>query len=171
MTDSHTIVPSQSPKPSMTEVQRLATSQLSMASRVRYTVLLAASLTIAVAIGSLWVTEPALPVRTHIAFALIVGMALTWVLFAAWVLTRRCALLGRDRVLSATIGLVFSAVATAGMLSFGYWGGAGRPAYLGAVVNGALCAGAAMLLGRARRQLEALSRRRRELEHRLRITD
>ena len=166
MTESHTIVPP--PRPAVADVQRFAASQLSVRSRVGYTVLLAASTTIAVAIASVWATEPALPMRTHIAFALIVGLALTWVVFAAWVLTRRRALLGRDRILSSTIGLVFSAVATAGMLSVGYWGGAGRPAYLGAVVNGVLCAGATMLLVRARREVDALSRRRAELERQLR---
>ena len=171
MTRVHLNVPSEPPRPSVADVQRLATTQLSVASRVGYTMLLAASLTIAAAIGSLWATEPALPMRTHLAFALIVGMAFTWVLFAAWVLTRRRALLGKDRVLSATIGLVFSAVATAGMLSAGYWGGAGRPAYLGGLVNGLLCAGAATLLVRARRQLAALSRRRWELERQLGVTN
>ncbi|MEO7190337.1 MAG: hypothetical protein ABI051_04720 [Vicinamibacterales bacterium] len=167
MTGSRTIVSSESPRPSVADVQRLAASELSTGSRVGYTVLLVAALTVAVAIGSLWATEPTLPMRTHLGFAVIVAMALTWVLFSAWVLTYRRALLGRDRVLSATIGIVFSAVAAGGMLSVGYWGGMGRPAYLGALMNGALCAAAATLRRRARRRLEALSRRRQELERHL----
>jgi hypothetical protein len=149
------------------DIQRMAAAELSPASRVGHTLLLAASLTVATGVGSLWATEPVLPVRTHLAFGVIVGMAMTWAAFAAWVLTRRRVLLGADRVLSATIGLIFSALATAGMLAVGSWGGVGRPAYLGALMNAGLCACATALLIRARRRLEMLSRNRRDVEDRL----
>jgi ABC-type antimicrobial peptide transport system permease subunit len=94
-------------------------------------------------------------------------MALTRSVFATWVLSQRRVLLGTDRVLAAKIGLAFSAMTTTGMLSVADWAGMGRSAYVGALVNGALCVVAAILLVRARRRLEALSRRRRELERHL----
>ena len=160
----------ESPGHSVAEMQQLAAAQLSLRSRVGYTVLLVASLTMAVAVGSLWATEPSLPARTHAAFGVIVGMALAWSVFATWVLTRRRVLLGMDRVLAAKIGMGFSALSTVGMWSVGYWSGMGRPAYVGALVNGALCVVAAMLFVRARRRLEVLVRRRRELEDGLKVT-
>jgi hypothetical protein len=53
------------------------------------------------------------------------------------------------------------------MLGVGYWGGKGRPAYLGALVETLLCVAAGALLAKARRRVEALSRRRQELERQL----
>jgi hypothetical protein len=159
--------PVESPRLSVADVQQLAAAQLSVGSRVGYTVLLVVSITMAAGVGSLWATEPSLPTRTHVAFACIVGMALTWSVFATWVLARRRVLLGTDRVLAAKIGLAFSAMATTGIVSVGYWGGVGRPAYVGGLVNSALCVVAAVLFVRARRRLETLSRRRRELERHL----
>lgn len=157
----------ESPRTSIADIQQLAAAQLSVRSRLGYILLLVMSLTIAAAVGSLWATEALLPARTHAAFAAIVGMALTWSVFATWVLSRRRILFGTDRVLAAKIGLAFSALATVGMFSVGYWGGVGRSAYLGALVNVGLCTVAAVLLVRARRRLEALLRRRKELERHL----
>ncbi|MEO6212707.1 MAG: hypothetical protein ABIP65_03670 [Vicinamibacterales bacterium] len=156
-----------SPRISVTDIQRLAAAQLSLPSRVGHALLLAVSLTMAAAVGSLWATEPWLPARTHIAFALIVSMGLAWAVFAAWVLARRRVLLGTDRVVAARMGLAFSAVCTLGMLAVGYWGGAGRPAYLAALVESPLCVVAAVVLVNARRRVETLSRRRMELERQL----
>jgi hypothetical protein len=164
MNTSSSSLPPDVPRPSIADVQRLAAVHLSPVSRVGYTVLLVVSLTTAVAMGSLWVTEPSLPARTHAAFAVMVTMSLTWATLAGWVLMRRRVLLGIDRVLSATVGVVFSGIAAVGMASVGYWGGAGRPAYGGALVDVGLCAVAVLLLIRARRRLAELARRRTELE-------
>jgi hypothetical protein len=155
------------PRPSVADVQRLVAAQLSVPSRVGHVILLVASLVVATAVASLWATEPSLPVRTHVAFAFIVSAAAAWAVFAAWVLARRRVLFGADRVLAAKMGMTFSALAAAGMAALGYWGGLGRGAYSGALVQILLCAVAVVLLIRARRHVTALSRRRQELENRI----
>jgi hypothetical protein len=127
------------PRPSVAGIQQLAATELSMAPRIAHVLLLVASLTIAGAIGSLWATEPSLPARTHIAFAAIVGIALSWAAFAVWVLARRRVLFGADRVMAAKLGLIFSAAGAAGLAALGYWGPLGRSAYLGALLQVALC--------------------------------
>ena len=162
--------PIDSPRLSVADIQRLAAGQLSLPSRLGHALLLVASLTMTAAVGSLWATEPFLPARTHAAFALLTGIGVAWSLFAAWVLARRRLLLGRDRVVAARMGLVFSALCAVGMLAVGYWGGVGRSAYVGALVQSVLCGVAAVLLVKARRHVESLSRRRRELERQLGMT-
>lgn len=153
------------PRPSVADIQRLAAAELSLPSRMGHTALLVVSVMMAATICSLWATEPSLPLRTHVAFALIVGVALAWAIFALWVLARRRLLFGSDRVLAARMGLTFSAVGAAAMGALNYWGGFGRGAYLGALVQLALCGVALMLLVRARRHVAALARRRRALEN------
>jgi hypothetical protein len=155
------------PRPSVAEIQRLATAELSLPSRIGHVALLVVSVMMAATIGSLWATEPSLPPRTHVAFAVIVGAALAWAIFALWVLARRRLLFGADRVLAARMGLTFSAVGAVGMGALGYWGELGRGAYLGALVQAALCGVALILLVRARRHVAALARRRKELEDQL----
>ena len=155
------------PRPSVAEMQRLVSAQLSQPSRLGHVLLLSVSLLVATAIGSLWATEPSLPPRTHVAFAAIVGIAVAWAVFSGWVLARRRVLFGADRVLAAKMGLTFSLLGAVGMAALGYWGGLGRGAYLGALGQALLCGLAAVLLIRARRHVDALSRRRRELEARI----
>ena len=155
------------PRPSVAEIQRLAAAELSLPSRIGHVALLVVSVMMAATIGSLWATEPSLPPRTHLAFAIIVGAALAWAIFALWVLARRRLLFGADRVLAARMGLTFSAVGAVGMGALGYWGELGRGAYLGALVQAALCGVALILLVRARRHVAALARRRQEIEDQL----
>ena len=155
------------PRPSVADMQRMMAAQLSLPSRLGHIVLLVASVTVATAVGSLWATEPALPLRTHAAFAFIVSAAVAWTAFAVWVLVRRRVLFGADRVLAARMGLTFSAMGAAGMGALGYWSGLGRAAYLGAIVQVLLCGLAAILLVRARRHVAALSQRRQALEARI----
>jgi hypothetical protein len=155
------------PRPSVADIQRLAAGELSLPSRIGHVVLLVVSVMMAATIGSLWATEPSLPPRTHAAFAIIVGAALAWAIFALWVLARRRLLFGADRVLAARMGLTFSAVGAVSMGALGYWGELGRGAYLGALVQAALCGVALVLLVRAQRHVAALARRRQELEDQL----
>lgn len=155
------------PGAAIADMQRLAAAHLSLPSRLGHTVLLVVSLTVATAIGSLWATEPALPARAHAGFAAVVGIALAWAAFAGWVLARRRVLFGADQVLAATMALAFTALGAVGFVAVGYWGGAGRAAYVGALVHAALFGVAAVLLVRARRRVDSLSRRRRELEQQL----
>jgi hypothetical protein len=155
------------PRPSIADMQRVVAAELSQPSRLGHVLLLVVSLIVATAIGSLWATEPSLPRRTQVAFALIVIIAVAWAVFSGWVLARRRVLFGADRVLAAKMGLAFSMLGTVGMGALGYWGGLGRGAYLGALGQALLCCLAAVLLIRARRHVEALSRRRWELEERI----
>ncbi|MFG6416506.1 hypothetical protein ACG02S_21660 [Roseateles sp. DC23W] len=145
-----------------TAVSALLDRQLSTRSRVGHGLLLLAAATMATITGSLWVTEPALPTRTAVAFAVLTGMGLCWVAYAAWVLTSRRVLLGRQRVVAARMGALFSAVALAGALAVG--GLSGTPAaWPAALVFAAMLVLAVALAVRSQRDYERLCRRRAEL--------
>lgn len=137
---------------------------MSLPSRLGHSLLLVVSLTVAAGVASLWATEPALPARVHAGFAAIVGIALAWAAFAAWVLARRRVLFGADRVLAAGMATVFTAAGALGFAAIGFAGYGGRAAFVGAGVHGALCVLSGVLLRRARRHVAALRQRQRELE-------
>ncbi|MDQ3418744.1 MAG: hypothetical protein M3541_08190 [Acidobacteriota bacterium] len=155
------------PRVSVQEIQRLAAAELSLPSRVGQVLLLMASLLMAAAVGSLWATEPSLPLRTHAAFGVTVTSAVSWAAFAVWVLARRRVLFGADRVLASAIGVTFSAIGALGMTALGYWTDVGRGAYVGALMHTVFCAVATTLLVRARHRVTLLSRRRLELADQL----
>jgi hypothetical protein len=171
MTNPHTPSSVGVPRPSVTEVQQLVAGHLSARARWGYVLLLLVSLAVAVAIGSLWATEPTLPVRTQLAFAVIEGIAFGWVVFALWVLHYRRPLFGVDRVIAARMGLGFSLLGAAGMLGVGYLASMGRPAYVAAGIELGLAALAAGLLIRARRRMAQLQHRRQEIEGRLPVAE
>jgi len=150
-----------------TTVSALLDQQLSTRSRVGHVLLLLAAATMATITGSLWITEPALPLRTATAFVVMTGMGLSWVAYAAWVLTSRRVLLGRQRVVAARMAALFSAVALAGALAVGWLAdvAAARPA---ALVFSAMLVLAVVLLVRAQRDYDRLCRRRAELAQRFR---
>lgn len=153
--------------PTIADIQHLAASELSLRHRLRYVVLLVASAVMLALLGSLWLTEPALPLRTHLAFGLMAGILLSWIAFTLWVLTTRRVLFGMDRLVASRMALAFSAVSVAFTLAAAHWSGFGRPGYIGALAQLPLCAIAAALLVRARRRVQVLSRRRQELETQL----
>jgi len=107
----------ESPRPSVQEMQRRLAKELSVGSRVAFTLLLAAALAVAAAVGSLWATEPALPLRTRVAFGGIVLVALAWAAAFAWTLARRKVLLARHRLVTTRLAVVASTVFTAGALA------------------------------------------------------
>ena len=129
---------------------------LSLRRRIGYVLLALAGLGGAGLIGLLWATEPGLPPRTAVAFAVLVAIGLSWAAFGAWALTRRVPLYARDRVVAGWIALAAWAVFALGVLIIAVW-----PALLvlvmaiGAVAVGNLVA--------ARRHRDRLLRRRREL--------
>ena len=135
------------------ELRRLTVLELSRRTRAAYVCLLLAASAMTAVVGGLLLTEPSLPPRTSIALAVMVAIGLSWVSFAAWVLTRRRILLGKDRVVAGCV--------------------------LAAAITGAASAFAAMALGlvmlgvagglwiRARRQFEHLTARRQQLEREL----
>ncbi|GLZ28999.1 hypothetical protein Lesp02_11890 [Lentzea sp. NBRC 105346] len=124
--------------------------------KLRYAALGLAGLTVAVLVGTLWATEPALPARTHVAFGGVVAMGLGWAVFAAWALTR-APLFARDRVVAATLALGFSAVTAIGL--------AITAKITGVAVGLVLVAAAGVLLVNARRTRADLLRRKEELEN------
>jgi hypothetical protein len=153
--------------PSVSEIQRMAAAHLSTRARAGYVTLLLVSATMAVMLGSLWLTEPRLPLRTHVAFGLIVAVAISWTGFALWVLTRRRVLFGVDRLVAARMALLFSVVSAASLLAAAHWSAAGRMAFAAGLAEIPLCALAAALLVRAQRRVRALSRRKQEIEQQL----
>lgn len=167
MNDRLPASPSESPKPSAEDVCRLLAGELDRPSRPGHVALLVAASTMATVCGLMLATEVALPARTRVAFGVMIGIALSWVCFSVWTLTRRGVLLGKHRVVAAWMAVAFTSVFTSGALAIGWWSprrGAWTPAVgLGAV----LVVAAASLLVRARRRVAELTRRRAELERRL----
>ena len=156
------------PPLSIADVQRMTSDQLSLPSRVGYSALLVASLTMTAVVGSLLATEPVLPGRTRVAFFVMVGISLGWATFAAWVLSNRRVMFGRDRLIAARMALTFCVLSTLVMLGVGALGGGGRAAYGAAAAETVLCVVAAVLLIRARRSVERLSVRKQQLERAIR---
>ena len=129
--------------PSTLDVRRLLDRELSQASRLGYVALLLASLTMTVVVSSLWLTEPVLATRTQVAFALMIGIGLSWTAFAVWVTTRRV-LFGRDSVVAGRLAVTFTATFVVGAVTLGYMMGGTAP-----------YAAAAMGSGTARRRSRA----------------
>jgi hypothetical protein len=97
--------------------RQLADRELSGPSRMRYVWLLLAALGTTVAVGSLWATEPALPLRTHIAFGAMTVIGIAWSAFSMWVLTSRRVLFARERSVAGRMAVTFAAVFMAGALA------------------------------------------------------
>lgn len=162
MTD-HSAMPAA--RPSVDELRRFLAAEVALPSRIGYTALLLAGLAVAAAIGSLLATEPDLPARTQAAFAVVVGVGLAWAGFAAWVLARRRVLFASHRVIAARMGVTFSALFTTGAASV-WLGGTYQPpgALAAAAVGAAMLAAAVLVLLRARRRVQKITARKREIE-------
>lgn len=149
----------------MNSEQAVALVQQEMSKRARlgHVALLMAALCGGLAVVSLWMTEPALPLRTHLAFFALTTIAGGWTWHAARVLRTRAVLLAPHRVRAAWLSVICSAVFTVGGLSarvmYGW-----RPGALAAASGVVLMLVATALLIRARRQQAALRARLRELE-------
>jgi hypothetical protein len=145
-------------------MQRFLAAELSFRARLAYVGLLLLASAMAVAVGSLLLTEPALPARTTIGFLAIVAIALCWVAYATWVLRRRRVLLAGHRIVAARMAVVFCSLFVAGALALGWWGPPARAPFAAAALGGAMLGCALVLLVRARRRFALLLARRRELE-------
>ena len=162
------VSPSSGPRPSAASIEALIAAEISAPSRTGYVLLLLLSLTSSSVVGSLLLTEVALPLRTRAAFAALLVIGLSWAAFAAWVLTRRRVLFARHRVYAGRMAVAFTSLFTIGAFAIGNWTPVGRY-WLAAAGSGAVMLAAAVaLLIRAHRHLSALDRRRIELEHQLR---
>jgi hypothetical protein len=144
----------------------LLNAELSTAARLGHVALLLGGAGMAIAIGSLWATEPSLPLRTHLAFGAMTLIGVAWAVYATWVLTTRRVLLGRHRVVAGRMAVTFAGVLVAGSLLVAAT--TGHPAGYAAAGPGVVMLGvAAWLLARARREVVRLTARRTELERAL----
>ena len=148
------------------DLRRLTAAELSRPARIGYVGLLLAASAMTVIVTALLITEPILPPRASIALGVLALMGLSWVVFAAWVLTRKRILLGRHRVVAGRMAVGFSAVFCIGALALGY-AMSSRVAVAAGAMGVVMLAIALAMLKRARRSVKRLSQRRDELERQL----
>lgn len=151
------------PAASVASAHALVDAELSTTARFGHGALLLFATAMTIAIGSLWATEPSLPLRTHVAFGVMVLIGLSWAAYATWVLTTRRVLLGRHRVVAGRMAVTFTSTFIAGSLLVAVT--TGHPAgYAAAGLGAGMLAVAAWLLVRARRQMVRLVARRAEIQ-------
>ena len=92
---------------SVADMQRRLATELPTSTRLGYVALLLTSIAMAIALTTLWATEPVLPARAQWAFGLMLLIAASWSVFAAWTLTRRRVLLVRQQLIAARMGVGF----------------------------------------------------------------
>ena len=144
---------------SIEDMQKQMARELSLGSRLGHTALLVVSASISALTASLWLTEPSLPLRTHIAFAAIVAIGVAWTGFAWWVLANRRIMLANQRVIASRMALVFTALFLIGAVVLRSRAGSGA-----VVVSAALFAVAGVNAIVARRRFMRLVALRRSLE-------
>ena len=66
------------------DLRRLTVLELSLPARLRYVALLLGAAAMTAIVSALLLTEPELPLRTSIAFAVMTVIGLSWMVFAAW---------------------------------------------------------------------------------------
>lgn len=165
MNENRPITTPEAPRPSVAEMQSRLAAELSTKSRAGYVLLLLFDLAVLAAVGSLWLTEPELPLRTHLAFGGIVLGTLAWAAFFAWTLARRKVLLARHRVVAGRIAVTFTGLFTAGALLLAALVVPMRAPGLAAGVFGvALLAVAWLVLRRARDRFDELRDRVQRLQ-------
>jgi glucan phosphoethanolaminetransferase (alkaline phosphatase superfamily) len=147
-------------------VQRLADAELSLASRVGYVALLLVALMMTTVIAALLVTEPVLAPHTQIAFAVMIGIGLSWAAFAAWVLTRRRVLLAGHKIVAGRMAVTFTSVFVIGSVAVRYATGNPR-AFIAAASGMVMLTAAVIMLVRAHRTFARLNERRNALEREL----
>lgn len=175
-TDSATPTPtptleSGSPRPSVAEMRRRLGEELSPVRRGLYALLLLADVLVAVVVASLWLTEPDLPLRTHVAFAAMLVVAVGWAVFFSHTLTRRKVLFARQRLTASWLALLACSAFTLGALALAVIYPEMRSAALTATaLGGTLVVAAGLLLIRARQRWAELWQRREQLERQLAVS-
>jgi hypothetical protein len=159
--------PAGNPVQSAADIQRLLAAELRLPSRLGYTMLLLASLAGVGVAAALLVTEPALPARTRIAFALMIAIGLSWAVFATWVLARRHVMLAGHHVVAAHMAVAFTTLFTLGASISAVVAGRRDTASAIAAVGLTMLIVALTQLVRARRRVVTLSQRRAALERQL----
>jgi hypothetical protein len=143
------------------QVQEMARRELSTPTRIGYLLLLMFTLMGAGLIGTLWLTEPGpLPLRTQVAFGLLVAINLSWSALFGWVLSQRKVLFAIHGVIAGWMAVVFCSV----FLLFGLAIGMSRMNPTMCIIVGAvgivqLFVAIMMLKRSQRRRRELLARR------------
>jgi hypothetical protein len=150
--------------PSSAEVRLRLASELRLPSRLGFTALLLAGMASAALACALLLTEPGLPAGTRVAFVVMALIGTAWAGFATWVLARRRVLFASHRVVAARMSVVFTATFTGGAFLLTLQEGRQAGGLAAAAVGAAMLTIAIILLWRARRRVDELIRRRRELE-------
>jgi len=146
------------------DIQRMLRAELSLKTRMMYLAGLLAAGTFAAALLSLWFTEPHLPLRTHIAFGILVVINLAWTFFCGWALTRKKVLYARQGVIAGRLAALWSAVFMCGALIAGYTSGHLRGGMMAAASGFVFLAFALVVLRRALARHQELLRLRHSLD-------
>lgn len=105
----------QAPDPSFVSgLERLARTELSLRARLGHVLLALVASAMTIVVVSLWLTEPALPARTRVAFGMLTAIGLSWAAYSVWVLNTRRVMLARQRVVAGRLAVTFSGAFTAG---------------------------------------------------------
>jgi len=151
------------PTLSVQQVQLRMREETSVKRRLIYTLLLLFDAGVVVMLVALWSTEPALPLRTNLAFGAMLTVGLAWLGFFGWVLSRRLPLFALDMVVAGRLALTSTTLFLLGGVAIAVQ----RTHWLGlltvVIVGGMFVAAAAAALVRAIRTRRSLLRRREEL--------
>jgi hypothetical protein len=148
------------------DLRRLTRTELSMRARVAHVLLALAASVMTIVVTSLWLTEPALPRRTSIAFALLTGLGFGWLSFSIWVLKSKHVMLARHRVVAGRLAASFSSIFLAGCVVLGLASSI-RAAWSASAMGGAMLIIALVLWRRAETARARLVARRDTLEREL----
>ena len=143
--------------------------QLALPARIGHVALLLAASIVTTVIASLWMTEPALPLRTQLAFGAMVVIGLSWVGYALWALTYRHALLAHHHIIAGRLAVTFTGVFLAGATGAAVMTGAAA-AYAAAATGLVMVVCAVVVLVRAHRAFDRLVARRGTLERELGVS-
>lgn len=148
------------------ELKRLTRTELSMRARVAHVLLALAASVMTIVVTSLWLTEPALPWRTTIAFAVLTVIGLGWLTFSLWVLKSKHVMLARHRVVAGRLAASFSSIFVVGCVLLGL-ASSTRAAWWASAMGVAMLIIALVLWRRAETAHARLVARRNTLEHEL----
>jgi uncharacterized membrane protein SirB2 len=138
-------------------LRALVDTELALPSRLGHTLLLVAGIGMGCLFALLLVSEPALPLRTRVAFIGGLGIAILWTAFAAWVLRHRRVLYARHRVIAARLAIAVAAAATVGAVAVVRQGALG---YAAVWTSAVLLLAAVLVHQQAMGRVAALERRR-----------
>ncbi|MGH8052022.1 MAG: hypothetical protein ACRERV_12805 [Methylococcales bacterium] len=148
------------------DLVQLTGHALSTRARLGHVGLLLAALAMSIVLVALLVTEPGIPMRTHIAFAVMLAMSLSWTGYTIWVLKNRWTLLANHRIVAGKMAVAFTAIFTIAALATGFSTGKST-GFLAAGMGAALLVIAIGLLARAKQRFIFLQNRRVQLEREL----